>query len=158
MGDMPSHESLTRYTGFLLRKVSLATSSRFSATCGEHGLHPMHFGVLTVLEAEAPISQRALAQRTGIDPSTMVQRMDALESRGLVQRSRSAGDRRSYEITLTDKGRETLAELRQGAAEHTDSVFGVLDEREREQLHGLLVKLERHLDNVVSPDDPRGGC
>ena len=143
---MPSHESLSGYTGFLLRKVSLATFARFAATCERHGLHPMHFGMLTVLAAEAPISQRALAARTGVDPSTMVQRMDALESRGLVERTRSREDRRSYEIRLTGEGRRVLAELRAEAQRHGEDIFGVLDEAERAQLHALLLKLATHLD------------
>ena len=145
---MPSHGSLDGYTGFLLRKISHATFSRFSATCATHDLHPMHFGMLTILAAEAPISQRALSDRTGVDPSTMVQRMDVLERQGLVERVRAEGDRRSYEITLTAAGRQVLEQLRKDAAVHAEAVFGVLEPAEREQLHRLLTKVADHLDGA----------
>ena len=108
----------------------------------------MHFGMLTILAAEAPISQRALSDRTGVDPSTMVQRMDVLERQGLVERVRAEGDRRSYEITLTAAGRQVLEQLRKDAAVHAEAVFGVLDPAEREQLHRLLTKVADHLDGA----------
>lgn len=143
---LPSHGSLNEYTGFLLRKVSLASFSGFASVCEQHGLHPMHFGMLTILGAEGPISQRTLSERTGVDTSTMVQRMDALEAHGLVKRSRSAEDRRSYEIELTPEGRTMLRRLRKEARSHVERVFGALDEKERQQLHGLLLKVAESLE------------
>lgn len=138
---MPRHAAVEGYTGFLLRKISLASFAGFSQVCGAHGLHPMHFGMLTILDAEGPISQRALSERTGVDASTMVQRMDALEAEGLIERSRKAADRRSYEIELTTKGREVLEELRDEAGTHMERVFGALTREEHAELHRLLQKV-----------------
>lgn len=144
--NLPSHDSLNQYTGFLLRKVSLAAFEGFASVCEEDGLHPMHFGLLTILEAEGPISQRALSDRAGIDASTMVQRMDALEDKGLVTRPRSTEDRRSYEIELSPQGRTALRRLRRQAAKSGDRLFAVLDADERAQLHALLLKVAEVLD------------
>ncbi len=144
--NLPSHGSLDEYTGFLLRKVSMAAFSSFSSACQEEGLHPMHFGMLTILEAEGPISQRALSDRAGVDASTMVQRMDALEGKGLVNRTRSTEDRRSYEIELSPEGRAVLKRLRKQASRGGERLFGVLDERERTQLHALLLRVAEALD------------
>lgn len=143
--DFPSHPVLSAYTGFLLRKVSAASFARFSDVTGEYGLHPMHFGMLNVLDADGPISQHDLSRQLGVDPSTMVARMDVLERKRMVSRRRSAEDRRAYEITLTDKGRKTLAELRQAAARANERTFGVLSDAERIQLHELMLKLEQHI-------------
>lgn len=136
-----SHTSLDAYTGFLLSKVSAMSLARFSEMTGAHGLHPMHFGMLNVLEAEAPIAQHDLARCIGIDPSSMVARMDVLEEQGMVLRTRSSADRRAYEITLTPKGKRTLATLRAGAADVHQQTFGALSEQERTQFHELLAKL-----------------
>ena len=141
MGVMPRHSAVEAYTGFLLRKISMASFAGFSEMCGGHGLHPMHFGMLTILDAEGPISQRALSERTGVDASTMVQRMDVLEEEGLVERGRNAEDRRSYQLELTPKGREILAGLRKEAGEHMDRLFGTLSADERAELHRLLLKV-----------------
>jgi DNA-binding MarR family transcriptional regulator len=142
---MPGHASIEGYTGFLLRKISMASFGGFSEVCGEYGLHPMHFGLLTILAAEGPISQRALSERTGVDASTMVQRMDALESEGLIERGRKVDDRRSYQIELTARGREVLKELKGEANAHMDRVFGALTAEERSELHRLLVKVANAL-------------
>lgn len=144
--NLPSHSSLNQYTGFLLRKISMASFESFAAFCATDGLHPMHFGLLTIVEAEGPISQRALSDRAGIDASTMVQRMDALEEKGLVTRARSAEDRRSYEIQLSPAGATALRQLRKQASKSGDRLFGALDAEERAQLHALLLKVAEGLD------------
>jgi DNA-binding MarR family transcriptional regulator len=112
----------------------------------------MHFGMLTILDAEGPISQRELSLRTGVDPSSMVSRMDALEQQGMVERTRSATDRRSYEIRLTERGHDVLAELREAVDRQTERFFGVLDEDERRTLHELLTKVATDLDDSADPD------
>jgi DNA-binding MarR family transcriptional regulator len=133
-------------TGFLMRKVSQASSERFAALAARHGLHPMHLPLLLVLDAEGPMSQQELGHQLGIDPSTMVARMDVLEQGGLVERRRSAEDRRAYEIVLTPAGRRTLRAMRADAAKHADRFFRALSPREREQLNRLLLKLAATVD------------
>jgi DNA-binding MarR family transcriptional regulator len=137
----PEHGALHSYTGFLLRKVSSASFHAFAEIVGQHGLHPMHFGMLTIIEAEEPISQQELSRRTDIDPSTMVARMDVLDELGLVERARNSEDRRSYEIRLSPAGRTLLTELREEARKHGKRFFSPLTTDERKQLHELLLKL-----------------
>ena len=110
----------------------------------------MHFGMLMMIAAEEPVSQRELSARTGIDPSTMVARMDVLDELGLVERIRSAEDRRSYEVRLLPTGRRLLRKLQAEAKRHGERFFAPLSEGEREQLHELLLKL------AVGLDDSRG--
>jgi DNA-binding MarR family transcriptional regulator len=128
-----------------MRKISAATFERFSQATEEYGLHPMHFGMLTVLEADSPISQHDLSQRTGVDPSSMVARMDVLEELGLVERRRRDDDRRAYEIRLTDKGRSVLTELRGVAAQHMERMLAPLGPDERKQLNELLRRVSAGL-------------
>ena len=155
----PDHEALNVSTGYLLRKVSTASFGAYCEMVGAHGLHPMHFGMLTIIAAEQPISQRELSRRTGIDPSTMVARMDVLDEQGLVQRARSSVDRRSYDIRLSPAGSTLLTKLREQGEEHADRFFAPLTPSERGQLHELLAKLAASLDE--SPGDAAhepGGC
>jgi len=144
----PEHETVSSYTGFLLRKVSAASFEAFAEIVGEYGLHPMHFGMLMIIDADEPVSQQELSARTGIDPSTMVARMDTLSERGLVERARSADDRRIYEIRLSPAGRKLLAELRVKAREHGERFYAPLTSDERAQLHALLAKLAAGLEGA----------
>lgn len=143
---LPDHAAVNAQTGFLLRKVSAASFGAFAEIVGEHGLHPMHFGMLMILAAEEPVSQHELGERAGVDPSTMVARMDVLEERGLIERVRNADDRRSYAIRLSSEGRRLLGQLRRKARAHGDRFFAPLTEREREELHRLLTKLAAGID------------
>ena len=148
---MPRHEALEGYTGFLLRKISMASFAGFSESCGGYGLHPMHFGMLTILASEGPISQRTLSERTGVDASTMVQRMDTLEEQGLIERGRNAEDRRSYQLELTAKGRVVLEDLQEQAGAHMDRLFGTLSADERGELNRLLQKVAAGLPAEPGP-------
>lgn len=143
---LPTHPAISGYTGFLLRKVSAASFEAFSAITAEYGLHPMHFGMLSILDADGPISQQELSKRTGVDPSTMVARNDVLEELGLIERRRSETDRRSYEIILTPKGATTLVDLREKATEFMEHFFRDLDRDERYELNRLLTKLAATVD------------
>lgn len=147
----PDHAAVNAQTGFLLRKVSTASFTAFSEVMAAHGLHPMHFGMLMILAAEEPISQHELGMRAGVDPSTMVARMDALEEKGFVERVRSAQDRRSYEIRLSAEGRKLLGQLRRRAKAHGDRFFSPLTEDERAELHRLLTKLAAGLEDTSQP-------
>ena len=147
----PDHAAVNAQTGFLLRKVSTASFNAFQELVGELGLHPMHFGMLSIIAAEEPISQHELGERAGVDPSTMVARMDVLEEKGLVQRTRSSEDRRSYEIRVSAEGRRVLAKLRRRAKAHGDRFFAPLTEDERAELHRLLLKLAESLDAKHGP-------
>ena len=143
---LPDHEAVNAQTGFLLRKVSAASWGAMAEIVAAHGLHPMHFGLMMMIAAEEPISQHDLGLRTGIDPSSMVARMDALAEQGLIERSRNVEDRRSYEIRLSPAGRSLLTKLRKEAKAHGDRFFAPLTEKERKQLNQLLSKLAASLE------------
>jgi DNA-binding MarR family transcriptional regulator len=147
MTDFPRlHPAVSGFTGFLMRKVSQASFEGFAQIVARHGLHPMHFGLLSILDAEGPISQHQLGGQLGIDPSSMVARMDALEKLGLVERERSVDDRRAYEISLTPKGRKALKQLRAEAHKYGEQFFRALTTEEQEQLNALLLKLAATVD------------
>jgi DNA-binding MarR family transcriptional regulator len=144
--SLPTHPALAGFTGFLLRKVAQASFEGFAQIAGEHGLHPMHFGMLTILDAEGPVSQQELGRRAGVDPSTMVARIDALERLGYVERRRSERDRRAYELFVTAQGQRVRREMAKAAATYAEHFFRSLDARERQQFHDLLSKLAATVD------------
>jgi DNA-binding MarR family transcriptional regulator len=147
MTDFPRvHPAVSGFTGFLMRKVSQASFEGFAEIVARRGLHPMHFGLLSILDAEGPISQQELGRQLGIDPSSMVARMDALEKLGLVERERSPDDRRAYEISLTPEGGKALKELQAEAREYGKEFFRALTPKEQEQLNLLLLKLAATVD------------
>ena len=70
---------------------------------------------------------------------------DELEKEGLVQRDAEPGDRRSWRLSLTPKGRKAFEAI---ASEHERWVvdlFGGIDDDDRQALYTLLGKLRVHL-------------
>ncbi len=140
------HRALSRHTGFLLSKIGGIAQKRFAERIESVGLNVRMWGALNVLDAEGAISQHALGQSVGIDPSSMVATIDELEARGLVERHRHPSDRRAHALHVTPAGRRTLAAGRELAKSAQADLLAPLDESEREQLHALLLRVASGID------------
>jgi DNA-binding MarR family transcriptional regulator len=134
------------YLGRLALAYRAAVQARLDAQGAfqEWGLRPPSIGTLKVIAALAPVSQREVGERLGVHPSDMVRVIDQLEEYDLVTRVRSATDRRRYDLTLTDKGRDVLDHWDVIAREVDGEFYGVLSEAQQRQLEKLLHKLAEH--------------
>lgn len=131
---------------YLLKHAHLRMAELAANAVAPYGIDGRELGVLLSLAGREPASQQQAAQRLGIDRTTMVAMLDALEGKGLVSRHPHAEDRRRNVVELTDAGRETLRLA-------TDAN----DEAEREFLAPLTPKAAEHLRNslrkLVLPSD-----
>jgi DNA-binding MarR family transcriptional regulator len=101
--------------------------------------------VLAFLRDHPGISQQAMTEQLSMDSNTGVLVLNDLEDLEYVERRRDPADRRRHLVDITDAGVEALeeAELAQGSIE--DEILSALNESERAELRGLLVKaLEDH--------------
>jgi DNA-binding MarR family transcriptional regulator len=140
-GPKGIHKALSRHTGFLLSKMGMVAQKRFADLIDTLGLTPRMWGALNVLDAEGAITQHALCQSVGMDPSSMVSTIDELEAQGLVERRRHPSDRRAHALHITELGEQTLAQGRKLARRAQEELLAPLDTEEREQLHDLLLRL-----------------
>lgn len=104
------------------------------------GLTVQMCGVLIRL-GEGPLSQHELGEQLGIDRTTVVELIDELEKKRVVERRRNPSDRRSYLLTLTPKGRvfqKRAAQAFDGAA---DDFFGPLTSGERSAMADMLRRM-----------------
>jgi DNA-binding MarR family transcriptional regulator len=123
---------------FLVAQLGAHAAGRYAEKVAQLDLDPAQTGVLHLVAREPGQSQHALADRLGVVPSRVVALVDGLEGRGLLERRRSATDRRSYELHLTGAGRELLGRLREVAMAHEREVTAALSADERAQLVALL--------------------
>lgn len=105
------------------------------------GLRPPHFGVMRLIAADPGLTQQELAERSLIDPSSMVAVVDELEELGYAERQTHPGDRRKHAVHLTADGKRMLKRAQAVAIETTKEVLGPLDADEVEELRRLLRKL-----------------
>ncbi|MGI8869464.1 MAG: MarR family winged helix-turn-helix transcriptional regulator [Mycobacteriales bacterium] len=105
------------------------------------GLTPPEFGAMALIASQPGVSQSALGQRSGRDPSTMVAVIDQLERLGYAERDVDPADRRRRTIMLTKRGQQVYREAAKATDEVSDELLGALDTRERDELNRLLRKL-----------------
>jgi DNA-binding MarR family transcriptional regulator len=103
-------QGITDRPALLLVKIGNQIVDRAEDALAEMGLSGRQYMLLAVLASDEPPSQLELAGLCGLLPAQVVPVLDKLEERGLVARTRSETDRRRYVVSLTDKGREALAE------------------------------------------------
>src|SRR3954471_7516995 len=92
---------MSELLGPLLGRAHDRLRAQVDAVLAAHDLHARQFGALVVLAAEGPMSQRRLGAVQGVDRTTTVAVLDALQARGLIERRRDAGDRRVHTVHLT---------------------------------------------------------
>jgi DNA-binding MarR family transcriptional regulator len=83
-------------------------------------------------------NQATLAAQLGLDRTVTTYLLDELVDAGLVERRPDPSDRRARLIALTDTGMDTVRRLSVQIRELERSVFKALDDREMQQLTGLL--------------------
>jgi DNA-binding MarR family transcriptional regulator len=100
--------------------------------------------LLAALEEFGPASQAALGRRTGIDRSYVVEAVNKLADRGLVERTRDPEDRRRNIITITPGGVRQLRRLDGVLAGIQDELLAPLSADERDELARLLRQVLDH--------------
>ena len=132
---------LPSFVGYHLRRAQLRVFNDFATTMSGTQITPGQFGVITLIAANPGMTQSALARAVGIERSTMVAVIDALESRGLVERRASPADRRSYALVPSSDGIALLRQIKPLVLEHENRVAADLSREERGLLMQLLSRL-----------------
>jgi DNA-binding MarR family transcriptional regulator len=125
--------------GYLLKHAQLGLAELTAAALEPYRVSGRELAVLTVLAGDEPASQQQAAQRLGVDRTTMVALVDALEGKGLVQRHADAADRRRNVVELTAAGRDTLHRGGEAAAEAERRFLAPLSPRDARQLKAALL-------------------
>ena len=137
--DVP--EPLRESIGFLITRIHARMHREFVVALEPLRIEPRDFGTLTALEATGPVSQAELARHMGVSGASMVQIVDDLERRGLVERRRLATDRRTQVLHLRPEVPDVLAEAARLAAAEIAAVLAALSKPQSKRLVVLLRRL-----------------
>jgi DNA-binding MarR family transcriptional regulator len=107
--DQPGPE-LALSLGYLLKHAHLELLEQANKALAPLGIDGKELGVLVVIAGREPLSQQQVAQRLGVDRTTMVAMLDTLEGKGIVSRHPHAEDRRRNVVELTEAGRGIFTE------------------------------------------------
>ena len=140
------HDHLLRVardcTASSLRRAARAISGMYDARLQAVGLRGTQFSLLVAvaLAGEPPVTM--LAERLGLDRTTMTRNLSPLIREGLIEDA-AADDRRVHRVKLTAKGRRTLERALPLWNEAQAEIARALgDKRRRELIEGLATVTE----------------
>jgi DNA-binding MarR family transcriptional regulator len=141
----PKHYDIKTFSssesiGYLLKLSHALMHDAVASAFGGHDLSFMQWLVLVKLR-EGVSTSTELCQIMWYDTGAATRLLDQLEARGLVERQRSAADRRVVNVHLTAAGRRKTTELMPLAIDRLNSALADFSKTDFEQLMRLLKKL-----------------
>ena len=133
-------EPLSANLGWLLSQASYTLGTEITAALERIGISPRAYCLLTTAMT-GEHTQIELAQRVGVDKTTMVVTLDELEAAGLAKRRPSSEDRRARVVAVTAAGRRKVAEAEKIVDQIHADVLASLPARERTALLDSLARL-----------------
>jgi DNA-binding MarR family transcriptional regulator len=118
-------------------------------TLADFGLSTGEWKVLTHLQLDGPPYRKSagkLAKWAELSSGAMTNRIDRLETDGLVRRLPDPDDRRGVLVELTDKGRKAWEDSVSAQAEKESLIAAALSNKEKQQLNALLRRLMREFE------------
>ncbi len=128
----------SRRLGYLFKHAGRLMSERNEAALIPFDIDPRELGVLIVIDSYEPASQQQVAERIGVDRTTMVAMLDTLEAKGLLSRRPDTEDRRRNVVELTPLGHETLGRAIAASDIAEAELLSPLTPAEAAQLRDLL--------------------
>lgn len=131
-----------------ISRLSRVIDQRLKAVFNVHGLEAWEYDVLAALRRRGPpyeLTAGELLAALMITSGAVTNRIDRLEQRGLVRRTKVAGDRRIVGIKLTNAGHAVMEKALPDHLGNEAGMLQTLTPTETRQLERLLRKLERAL-------------
>lgn len=124
--------------GYLLKHAQQRLAEVTAPALAPFGITGRELAVLMSIDDLTPLSQQDVADRLGVDRTTMVTLIDGLEDKELVVRRPDAEDRRRNVVVLTGAGQATMAEAAEAASAAEQRFLGKLSAAEVASLKAAL--------------------
>jgi DNA-binding MarR family transcriptional regulator len=125
----------------MLRRAHQRATALFLSDIGPNSFTPPQFAALFKLYEQGSVSQNSLGRMIAMDAATMQGVVRRLHSRGLVNRTPDAIDRRRIQLSLTDAGQAAVEEALDKAQAVEREILAPLSAREQATLLRLLSRL-----------------
>ena len=112
------------------------------------GVSTAQAAVLSIVAAQGPITQRAVARQLGLNESGMTAMTNRLLSMRLLERLRDENDARAWFLRLTREGRTALKRIESPFRGVNQTIERALDERE-------LSLLAEYLSRIANAFEPK---
>src|SRR5580704_4405357 len=141
--------------GLELARAARAVSRAFDDALAQAGGSLPAWLVLLNLKTRQVSSQRELAEAVGVREATLTHHLNAMESQGLVTRTRDPGNRRIHVVELTPAGEAAFVRLAEAATAFDRRLRDGLVDADLDVLATVLGRLAA---NVAGGRGPVGPC
>jgi MarR family 2-MHQ and catechol resistance regulon transcriptional repressor len=124
-----------------LSRAAESVEAQVNCHLKDYGLSWSQFGVLEALFHLGPLHQQDLAEKILKSSGNLTMVIENLVKRGLVERTRDAGDRRFVTVCLSEAGRRLISQIFPGHVAQIVQAVAVLTPTEQQQLAQLCRKL-----------------
>lgn len=136
-----TQSNLRQFVGYEMKLAYLLIHEDMMRILKPTGLRIVTFSALGIVVENPDMSQTQLAQALQIERSGVVVIVDELENADLITRNRVEGDRRSYALRATLKGRNLWNRTEKQVHDHEDGILSGLNASERKTLKELLGRI-----------------
>lgn len=109
---------------------------------GRESVPPLQLSALSTIDLHGPLRLSELARREAVTAPTMSRVLTALDEQGLVVRKPDPHDARGVLVTLSEKGRRVLCEIRSHRTALVARRLARLDTEQRAALRAALPAIE----------------
>jgi DNA-binding MarR family transcriptional regulator len=141
MKHFSPESQLSTIMGMLIGRTNSLKDRVLDKQLVPYGVTSSQFKVLIIVaqfSADTPVE---LCRHLSLDSGSMTRMLDRLEQKQLIQRTRSATDRRQVQLALTAEGKAITDRLPQIGADAMNELLGVLDPEEVASLERILSKV-----------------
>ncbi len=151
-GERVESEGLVRETFHAMfavfRLAGLIFNDLESTVYRPAGLSLAGFRMMFILWIAGDLEQRDIARLAGVSPAGISSALNTLERQGLVERRRTASDRRLVTVGLTPQGAERLEAVYRAQNIREQEMFAGVS---REDLHELVELMQRVISTYPPP-------
>ncbi|MFG2780153.1 MarR family winged helix-turn-helix transcriptional regulator [Streptomyces prunicolor] len=140
-----------------LAQLSFLVQNSLAELAGEHDLSITQTRLLGILRDREP-TMNELGRHLGLDKSSITGLVDRAQRRGLVTRTPSTVDRRSFQVSITDAGRQLVEQVAAQFAERIERCVEPLPATDRKRLSRMatrIVTADAHVRGIDLRTDPR---
>jgi DNA-binding MarR family transcriptional regulator len=153
---LPGGEALdlTRFLPYRLAVISFRVGQEIATLYrARFRLQQQEWKVLSIIASYGSLRSTELTKHGTLDRVTVSRVLTRLERRRLVQRRPHPRDRRTYHVTLSERGWEMYREIAEAAKKKEAEILLALGESEQKALFRLLSKLDEYFDRRQAYED-----
>jgi len=122
----------------------------------EHDISKLNLGInqtqTNILMFVNECSQKSMSEislMTGLEKSSFTRSVDYLVENGFITRNSSENDRRRIQLTLTKKGSEAAAAIKNDFDVYLESLISDFSEKEKDEFFDSLAAISKYMNKIL---------